>query len=90
MRVDTEDFRLNQSQEQNKFYTLLGHESFCDDEGFPRLEEENEHTFAKAVKSKMAKSFGSNNLAYRFYIKTDPNKNIINPIEIHSIKTKEK
>lgn len=90
MRVDTEDFRIKQSQEQNKFYTLLGHESFCDDEGFPRSESENDQTFAKAIKSKVAKAFGSNNLSYRFYIKTDPNKNIINPIETHSIKTKEK
>jgi len=90
MRVDTEDFRIKQNQEQNKFYTLLGHESFCDDGGFPRSESENEYTFAKAVKSKVAKAFGSNNLSYRFYIKTDPNKNIINPIETYSIKTKEK
>jgi hypothetical protein len=89
MRVDTSDFRIKQNEEQNRFYTLLGHESFCDDSGFPRMESEGEHTFAKALKSKLSKSFGSDNLSYRFYIKTDPNKNIINPIETYSIKTKE-
>lgn len=90
MRVDTEDFRIKQSQEQNKFYTLLGNESFCDDNGFPRMEIENELTFAKAVKSKLSKSFGSDDLSYRFYIRTDPNKNILNPLETYSLKTKEK
>jgi hypothetical protein len=90
MRVDTEDFKVKQNQEQNKFYTLLGQESFCDDEGFPRLQDENNKTFAKAIKSKVAKAFGSNNLSYRYYIKTDPNKNIVNPTETYSIKTKEK
>jgi len=90
MRIDTEDFRIKQNQQQSKFYTLLGQESFCDDEGFPRLEEENDQTFAKAVKGKVAKAFGTNNLSYRYYIKTDPNKNIFNPIETYSIKTKEK
>jgi hypothetical protein len=90
MRVDTEDFKIKQNQEQNKFYTLLGQESFCDDEGFPRLQDENDQTFAKAIKNKVAKTFGSNNLLYRYYIKTDPNKNIFNPIETYSIKTKEK
>ena len=90
MRVDTEDFRIKQSQEQNKFYTLLGNESFCDDNGFPRMEAESELTFAKAVKSKLSKSFGSDDLSYRFYIRTDPNKNILNPIETYSLKTKEK
>jgi hypothetical protein len=90
MRVDTEDFRIKQSEEQNKFYTLSGNESFCDDGGFPRMEIESEHTFAKAVKSKLSKSFGSDDLSYRFYIKTDPNKNILNPIETYSLKTKEK
>lgn len=90
MRVDTEDFRIKQSQEQNKFYTLLGNESFCDDNGFPRMEIESELTFAKAVKSKLSKSFGSDDLSYRFYIRTDPNKNILNPLETYSLKTKEK
>jgi hypothetical protein len=90
MRVDTEDFRVKQDHEKNKFYTSFGHESFLDDEGFPRSESENDQTFAKAIKSKVAKAFGSNNLSYRYYIKTDPNKNIINPTETYSIKTKEK
>jgi hypothetical protein len=90
MRVDTEDFRIKQSQEQNKFYTLLGNESFCDNNGFPRMEIESELTFAKAVKSKLSKSFGSDDLSYRFYIRTDPNKNILNPLETYSLKTKEK
>ena len=90
MRVDTEDFRIKQDENQNRFYTLTGYESFCDDEGFPRSESENDKTFAKAIRSKVAKAFGSNNLSYRFYIRTDPNKNIINPIETYSIKTKEK
>jgi hypothetical protein len=90
MRVDTEEFRIKQDENQNRFYTLTGHESFCDDEGFPRSEFENDKTFAKAIRSKVAKAFGSNNLSYRFYIRTDPNKNIINPIETYSIKTKEK
>lgn len=72
----------------SRFYTLKGSETFLDDSGYPRTESETEVTYAKAVKDKLTKHFSDTNLVYSFYIKTDPNKNIYNPVTRYSIEPK--
>jgi hypothetical protein len=86
MRVNLSDFQLNKTDQSIKLYTLLGQETSIDEDGFPRVDTENDKVFAKAVKNKLSKKFLSDNPTYSFFIKTDPNHNIINPIETYSIK----
>lgn len=83
MKINLSEFATNNTDCVAKLYTLIGSESFIDDDGFPRLSTENHEVYAKAIKNKPGKKFNSD-IQYRFYIKTDPNKNICNPIEIHS------
>jgi hypothetical protein len=83
-----QNFRVATHQSEGKFYTLKGSEQFLDDSGFPRTENETDVTYAKAVKDKLTKHFGDNNLLYSFYIKTDPNKNIYNPVTRYTIEPK--
>ena len=61
------------------YYTIEKYQSFVDDNGFPRVETETHHVYAKVVNNKKRKSLNDNNLYPSFYIRTDPNKNIINP-----------
>lgn len=87
MRIDFSDFQVTQPEQSQKLYSLLGQESYIDDQGFPRLETESDKTFAKAIKNKLSKKFISDSPpTYSFFIKTDPNHNIVNPIETYSMK----
>lgn len=61
------------------FFTISKYQSFVDENGFPRLESDSEHVYAKIVNNKKRKSLQDTNLYPSFYIRTDPNKNIVNP-----------
>lgn len=79
-------FRTPQSeQSESQFYTLEDYKDFCDDSGYPRTNYENENTFAKAVKNRLPKDINSQTNFYTYYIRTDPNNNILNPIKRHSV-----
>lgn len=88
MRVDASQFVTSDKTYPIKLYTLSGSESFVDEDGFPRLDTENCMVFAKAIQNKPSKNFDNTNY-YRFYIKTNPNRIIHNPIETYSIKNKD-
>lgn len=61
------------------YYTIEKYQSFIDDSGFPRSATETDHVYAKVINNKKRKHLSDNNLYPSFYIRTDPNKNIINP-----------
>lgn len=89
MRINKSEFVISQSNVESKYYTKKGYEDYLDENDFPRLKVESSQTFAKAVKEKPNKKFNiAKNLSYSFYIKADPNKNLYNPIELHSIEPK--
>ncbi len=89
MKIDRSQFLTKEVISEQKLYTVLGEEQFTDSDGFPRVNIENDKVFAKAIKNKLGKKFNSDH-QYRFYIKTDPNNNIHNPIQIYSsIKNKD-
>lgn len=85
MRVDLSEFQIKKEEQNTKLYTLLGQETSIDEDGFPRVDTENDKVFAKALKNKLPKKFLSDSPSYSFFIKTDPNNNIVNPIEVYSI-----
>lgn len=64
----------------------MGSEDHLDDDGYPKVNKDNDKTYAKKIKSKKSKLVSDKNIAFRFYIKTDPNNNIINPIVLFSDK----
>ena len=88
MRVDPSEFLVTESSYSTKLYTLIGQETYIDDDGCPRVEIENNMVFAKVVQNKPSKTF-NNGHQYRFYIKTNPNKIIHNPVETYSLKEKD-
>jgi hypothetical protein len=77
-------FNTNRSvSNEDKFYCLLGFEDYLDDDGYPRLNNENmSNAVAKIV---FSKHFTDNDKSYgRYYIKLDPNSKIFNPKKILS------
>jgi hypothetical protein len=84
MRIDTKSFAINDQQPECKFYTLSGQEDFYDEEGYPRSKNEN-NSFAKAVKNKPSKHITNTVCAYRYYIQTDPNNTIVDPVVLYTI-----
>jgi len=64
-----------------QYYTTNKYQSFIDENGYPRSDSETEFTYAKIVNNKKRKSLDNNILYPSFYIRTDPNKNILNPFD---------
>jgi hypothetical protein len=64
----------------------MGSHDFLDNDGFPRLSEDNHsNAVAKIIFSKKSKHFENLQKIYpRFYIKLDPNSKIFNPKKILS------
>lgn len=89
MQVDTSSFRTDQDNHYDtKLYTVSGLESYIDSQGYPRLQTESPNVYAKAIKNKLGKAMSSG-LHFRFYIKTDPNKNIFNPTDTSPVLDKQ-
>lgn len=74
-----------------KFYTKKGEESFVDEDKNYRSSIDSPQVYAKAIRKRLSKNFaGNKNLAYAFYIKSDPSRNLFNPMDLHSIEPKVK
>lgn len=86
MKINQNDFLMEQTNYLSEYYTLIGLEDHLDDDGYPRLDQDNDKGYAKKVKNKKSKLVSDRNISFRFYIKTDPNNNIINPVLLHSEK----
>lgn len=79
-------FRSKQNDDQDGlYYCLSGNEDFIDDQNNPRINKENDpRVVAKAVQNKKSKHITESVSYYRYYLKTNPNLEIFNPIEYHS------
>lgn len=86
MRINQTDFTTQQDNYETEYYTLMGLEDHLDSDGYPKLSKDDNKTYAKKVKSKKPKLVSDKNISFRFYIKTDPNNNIVNPIVLLSDK----
>lgn len=88
MKVDSDSFQINNksNEDDNRFYTKIGSEDFIDSDSNPRTKIENHLTYAKAIKGKYTKSLTDKHTClYKYYIKSDPNHKLFNPITTHSI-----
>lgn len=86
MRVNAADYKVSTRDiTEDKFYTVYGLESFIDDNGDPRTTQDSDKIYAKAIKSYSSKDIHNKNLQYRYYILTDSNNNLYNPIEESSL-----
>jgi hypothetical protein len=74
------------NNETNKYFCLSGQEDFLDEDGNPRIEnEDSDIVVAKTIFSKKPKHFADSDRSYaRYYIKLDPNSKIFNPKKILS------
>jgi len=83
-------FHISPSAEQKeyntKYYGLIDKHDFLDDQGDPRITEENdEKIMAKAIPNKPSKHMTNTKMQYRFYIRTEQNNAIYNPVPIESL-----
>ncbi len=86
MKVSTSDYAIsNRDETEDKFYTIKGMESFLDENGDPRTDQNSDTIYAKAIKSYTSKDITNKFLHYRYYILTDSNSNIYNPTGESSI-----
>lgn len=91
MKINQAEFNTNTSTNipESKYYTRAGLETFLDEESFPRLSEEGNKVYAKAIRNKPSKHFSSSaQLSYSYYIMSEPNKKLFNPIDYHSVQPK--
>lgn len=89
MKLNMSEFVVNNVEPEQKFYTKKGEESFLDNDKNYRLSVDSPQVYAKAIRKRMSKHFTNNkNLAYSFFIKTDPNKNLYNPLDLYTIEPK--
>ena len=91
MKVDISQFISKDIEPELKLYTRKGEENFIDEDNNFRLSTESPQVYAKAIRKRLSKNFaGNKNLAYAYYIKTDPNRNLYNPMDLHTIEPKVK
>lgn len=86
MKINQNDFIISSTDYETEYYTLIGSEDRIDNNGYPKTDKDDKNTYAKKVKNKKPKLVSDRNIAFRFYIKTDPNNNIVNPIVLFSDK----
>jgi hypothetical protein len=87
MKVDTSVFNTSQQKFETKLFTNNSNASFFDEEDNPRSSEDNDKTYAKAVKNKPSKHFSNGEkFSFSFYIKTNPSKVIYDPNSINDTK----
>jgi len=86
MKINVSDYKIsNRDTTEDKFYTIKGIESFIDENGDPRTNNDSDNIYAKAIKSYASKDIQNKTLHYRYYILTDSNGNPHNPIEQTSL-----
>lgn len=91
MKIDMSQFVSKTVEPEQKFYTKKGEESFVDEDKNYRSSIESPQVYAKAIRKRLSKNFaGNKNLAYAYYIKTDPSRNLFNPMDLHTIEPKVK
>jgi hypothetical protein len=91
MKIDMSEFITRTNEPEQKFYTKKGEESFVDEDKNFRSSIESPQVYAKAIRKRLSKNFaGNKNLAYAFYIKSDPSRNLFNPMDLHTIEPKVK
>jgi hypothetical protein len=94
MRVDVNEFDINHNTENkrsDRYYTINGVEEFLDDKGYPRLKEESDKTYAKAIYNKKSRNITDFRTYYSYYALSSPSGELYNPVTLHStVKSKAK
>lgn len=85
------EFISKKDDPEYRLYTKKGEENFIDEDNNFRVSIESPQVYAKAIRKRLSKNFaGNKNLAYAYYIKTDPGRNLFNPMDLHTIEPKVK
>lgn len=85
----SQSFSINHSIAEINLYTKIGYQDYLDDSGYPRLRVENHNVYAKSIKDKKSKHLKEiHNIDYSYYVLTDPNKNLYNPMDLLTIEPK--
>jgi len=78
---------VSEKMKDVKYYTTSGHHEFVDDDGFFRINDDSDKVFAKAVKEIKSKNILKRSPNYyKYYIKTQTDKSLLDPFGNHAIK----
>lgn len=80
--MNTSIFNTGFVSSESQFFCLKGQEDFIDENGFARTNEDSDRVSAKIIQNKKPKHFNAANNYLSYYIKTNPNMNLFNPIEL--------
>jgi hypothetical protein len=86
MKIEKEKFQIQHHsfvEQEDKLYTLIDDNDFIDDSGHPRTNRP-ELACAKKVFGKKSKHITDQKSYNSYYIKCNPNKEVFNPIKLHS------
>lgn len=78
---------VSEKMKDIKYYTTSNNQEFVDDDGFFRLNANSNKVFAKAIKEIKSKNILNRSPNYyKYYIKTQTDKTLLDPFENHGIK----
>lgn len=95
MRIDHKQFVVN-TQADETFYTMIGHEDSIDENGNPIVHDGlSTKVFAKAINNRKPRELVRNDSpfgksSYRFYIKVNPESQPFNPKKFHTVNDQNK
>jgi hypothetical protein len=91
MKINHEDFLVNNKTEDSIYYTIVGEEDFLDSDGNGIISDPtSDKIFAKAINNKKPRdliknSSNLNKMSYRFFIKTNPESQLFNPKQLYTV-----
>ena len=83
MKIDINDFNIKHKSADSYYFTIADHSEFVDEDNNFQTLKENDKTYAKKIKNKLARNLlDPDNFA--FFVRSLPNKKLVDPFEIHS------
>lgn len=83
MKIDISDFNIKHKSSDAYYFTISDYSEFVDDDSNFQTLKENDKTYAKKIKNKLSRNM-SDPENFAFYIRSEPNKQICDPFQLHS------
>lgn len=83
MKIDINDFSIKHKSADAYYFTIENHGEFKDDDDNFQTLKETDQTYAKKIKNKLSRNMSDPD-HFAFFIKSAPNKKLVDPFEVHS------
>jgi hypothetical protein len=86
MKIPAQDFIVNKSQSESRYYTTFQYQEFVDDEEYYRLSKDSDKVFAKVIKGGLSRDMTNSNPAqYKYYVRGTNGKKLHDPFPKYSV-----